>query len=214
MKAGSATPRIAGLYAVTPDTADTARLTRSVAAALEGGARIVQYRNKVAAPALKLEQARALKALCERHGALLIVNDDVALAREIDADGAHVGREDPVLATAREILGAGKVIGVSCYRSVELAREAQAAGADYVAFGSFFPSRVKPGAVRAPIELLTEARRALSVPIVAIGGITAENGGALVGAGADALAVITALFDAGDVTAAARAFAPLFGDAA
>ena len=210
MTARSASLRIAGLYAVTPDTEDTARLARAVDAALEGGARIVQYRNKIASPTLKLEQARVLKTLCARHGALFIVNDDVALAREIDADGAHVGREDPALATARETLGAGKVIGVSCYRSIELAREAQAAGADYVAFGGFYPSRVKPGAVRAPIELLTEARGALSVPIVAIGGITAENGGALVRAGADALAVISALFDSPDVTAAARAFGPLF----
>ena len=210
MTARSASLRIAGLYAVTPDTEDTARLARAVDAALEGGARIVQYRNKLASPVLKLEQARALKTLCARHGALFIVNDDVALAREIDADGAHVGREDPALGTARETLGAGKVIGVSCYRSIELAREAQAAGADYVAFGGFYPSRVKPGAVRAPIELLTEARGALSVPIVAIGGITAENGEALVRAGADALAVITALFESADVTAAARAFGPLF----
>ena len=213
MSAAPTQARIAGLYAVTPDTDDTARLTRIVGAALEGGARIVQYRNKKSPAELKLEQARALKALCARHAALFIVNDDVHLARDIDADGAHVGREDPALATARATLGAGKVIGVSCYRSVELAREAQSAGADYVAFGSFFASRVKPGAVRAPIELLTEARRELSVPVVAIGGITAENGGALVRAGADALAVITALFDAEDVAAAARAFEPLFRNA-
>src|SRR5687768_12047351 len=105
MTARSANLRIAGLYAVTPDTEDTARLARQVDAALEGGARILQYRNKVASPALKLEQARALKTLCASHGALLIVNDDVALAREVDADGAHVGREDPALATARETLG-------------------------------------------------------------------------------------------------------------
>ncbi|HYC47068.1 MAG TPA: thiamine phosphate synthase [Burkholderiales bacterium] len=201
---------IAGLYAVTPDTEDTARLIRLVEATLEGGARIVQYRNKIAAPALKLAQARALKAVCVEHDALFIVNDDVGVAREVDADGVHVGRDDPALATARETLGREKVIGVSCYRSLALAREAQGAGADYVAFGSFFPSRVKPGAVRAPVELLTDAKRELSVPVVAIGGITAANGGELVRAGADALAVISALFDADDVTAAAAAFGPLF----
>jgi thiamine-phosphate pyrophosphorylase len=201
---------IRGLYAVTPDTDDTAALVRDVTAALAGGATLVQYRNKIAAPAVLREQATALKSLCAERGALLIVNDSVELARAVDADGVHIGRDDGEAALAREVLGADKIVGISCYRSLDTARAAQAAGASYVAFGSFFPSTVKPGAVRAPLELLTEGKRVIQVPIVAIGGITAENGGALVAAGADALAVISAVFGASDIAAAARAFAPLF----
>jgi thiamine-phosphate pyrophosphorylase len=207
----AAAARIRGLYAVTPDLADTARLAALVAAALEGGARVVQYRNKVATPGLKLEQARALKTACERHGALLIVNDDVDVAVAVDADGVHLGRDDDFGSDVRKRLGPGKLIGVSCYRSIERARAAVAEGADHVAFGGFYPSQVKPSATRAPIALLAEAKSALDVPVVAIGGITVENGGALIEAGADALAVITALFNAPDVAAAARQFSALFG---
>ena len=206
-----AAARIRGLYAVTPDLADTARLTALVSAALEGGTRVVQYRNKIASPALKLEQARALKSACQRHGALLIVNDDVDIAIAVDADGVHLGRDDNFGSDVRERLGPGKVIGVSCYRSVERARTAVAEGADHVAFGGFYPSQVKPSATRAPIELLTQAKAQLDVPVVAIGGITVENGAALIKAGADALAVITALFNAADVATAARQFSALFG---
>jgi thiamine-phosphate pyrophosphorylase len=202
---------IRGLYAVTPDLADTARLTVLVGAALEGGARVVQYRNKVASPGLKLEQAGALKTACEHHGALLIVNDDVDVAVAVDADGVHLGRDDSFGPDVRERLGPGKLIGVSCYRSVERARLAIAEGADHVAFGGFYPSQVKPSATRAPIALLTEAKAELGVPVVAIGGITVDNGAALIAAGADALAVITALFNAADVVATARQFKALFG---
>jgi thiamine-phosphate pyrophosphorylase len=201
---------IRGLYAVTPDTEDTASLVSKVASAIAGGATLVQYRSKIAAFDVRLAQARALKALCRERGALLIVNDSVDLAREVNADGVHLGREDGEAAPARARLGAGKIIGISCYRSLETARAAEAGGADYVAFGSFYPSSVKPSAVRSPLDLLTQAKQALTVPVVAIGGITAENGGALVRAGADALAVITAVFATDDVEAAARAFAPLF----
>jgi thiamine-phosphate pyrophosphorylase len=201
---------IRGLYAVTPDTDDTPALVREVAAAIAGGATLVQYRNKIAARDLRLEQASALKSLCRERGALLIVNDSIDVARAVDADGVHLGRDDGPAAPARAALGLDKIVGISCYRSLETAQAALAAGADYVAFGSFFPSSVKPGAVRAPLELLTQARQTLAAPIVAIGGITAENGGALVRAGADALAVISAVFAMEDVEAAARAFAPLF----
>ena len=202
--------RVRGLYAVTPDLADTVRLVTLVSAALQGGARIVQYRNKVAAPELKLEQARALKSACVRHGAMLIVNDDVEIALAVDADGVHLGRDDSFGPDVRKKLGPGKLIGVSCYRSLERARSAVAEGADHVAFGGFFPSQVKPGAGGAPIELLTQAKSELEVPVVAIGGITPENGKALVAAGADALAVITALFTAPDVAAAAAQFNALY----
>jgi thiamine-phosphate pyrophosphorylase len=206
----STLPAVRGLYAVTPDEANTATLLAQVTAALEGGARILQYRNKTASPALRLEQGRALKALCDSHGAALIVNDFADLACELDAAGVHLGGEDGAMVLAREKLGTSKVIGVSCYNRLELAREAQAGGADYVAFGSFFASRVKPGAVHAPVELLGQARRELHVPIVAIGGITISNARELVDAGADALAVISAVFGAADVKAAVRSFATVF----
>jgi thiamine-phosphate pyrophosphorylase len=202
--------RIRGLYAVTPDESNTRVLVGKVAAAIAGGARFVQYRNKVASPALRLEQGSALKALCAQHGAALIVNDHVDIARAIEADGVHLGREDGCAALGRSAVGPDRLVGISCYQSLERARVAVDEGADHVAFGSFFPSRVKPGATRAPVDLLTQAKHELDVPIVAIGGITVENGGALVRAGADALAVISALFDAPDVTAAAAGFTALF----
>ncbi len=203
-------PRIEGLYAVTPETGDTEDLARKVEAAIKGGARCVQYRNKGAADALRLRQLQRLAPICRRAGALLIVNDSVELARDVEADGVHLGRDDGDVATARRVLGSRACIGVSCYDELQRAREAAANGADYVAFGSFFPSATKPGAVRADLDLLRRARQALDLPIVAIGGIDAGNAGRLIEAGADAVAVVSALFDAADVEAAARRFAELF----
>jgi thiamine-phosphate pyrophosphorylase len=159
---------------------------------------------------VKLEQAYALKSVCNKAGARLIINDHVELALAIDADGVHVGADDASVHEARRALGDQKVIGVSCYDQLALAVSAQASSADYVAFGSFFPSRVKPVAVRAPLDLLRDAQRHLNVPIVAIGGITVENGASLITAGASALAVISALFQVPDVTSAARRFTALF----
>ena len=200
---------IKGLYAVTPDVADTALLLAKVEPVLAAGARLLQYRNKSADAARRGEQARALRAVCRRHAATLIINDDVTLARAIDADGVHVGADDPALAIAREQLGSEKIIGVSCYDDLQRARAAATQGADYVAFGSFFASAVKPGAVRAPLSVLPAAR-ALGVPIVAIGGITLVNAGELIAAGADAVAVISALFAAPDPAGATRDFCQLF----
>jgi thiamine-phosphate pyrophosphorylase len=201
---------VRGLYAVTPDMLDTAWLARAVQAALSGGARLIQYRNKTASRELRLGQAQALAALCAQSGAIFIVNDDVEIARAVGADGVHVGSQDAPLATARAALGPGRLVGVSCYDRLSLARAAREGGADYIAFGSFFPSRVKPGAVRAPIELIAQAKREIALPVVAIGGITPENAPDLVAQGVDAVAVISAIFDAPDIAAAARAFAPLF----
>ena len=201
---------ISGLYAVTPDTEDSARLAHQVRAALEGGARIVQYRNKSTDRALRRYQASALYALCCAHQAALIVNDDVVLALEIDAHGVHLGREDGSLAAARARLGPHKLLGASCYRSLENAELAIAEGADHIAFGSFFASTVKPGAVRSTPAILTEAKRKFGVPVVAIGGITHENAPIVIGAGADSVAVITALFGAPDIAGAARKFNALF----
>ena len=200
---------IKGLYAITPDETDTAELLRKVRLALLGGARVLQYRNKAADAALRLEQARALRVVTQEFSVPLIINDDAMLAREVDADGVHLGGEDGSVAGARAVMGSGKLIGVSCYNRLELAHEAVRQGADYVAFGSFFASAVKPGAVAASTELLRQAHREIAVPLVAIGGITVHNGAQLLEAGADALAVISALFGLADIQDAARQFSKL-----
>ena len=199
-----------GVYAITPETADTERLLAQVEAALAGGVAAVQYRDKSGDVARRHEQASELAALCRRFGAPLIVNDDLRLADLAGADGVHLGRDDGSLREARIILGKDKLIGASCYQSLDLAQAAQAAGADYVAFGSFFASPTKPAAARADADLLRAATRVLRIPIVAIGGITAANAPQLIDAGADSVAVLSALFDAADIRAAARALNQLF----
>lgn len=199
-----------GLYALTPDLADTRALAGRVREAIRGGAAAVQYRNKAAPAALRHEQAVALLEVCRPAGVPLIVNDDVELAMAIGADGAHLGGEDGDLAAARRRLGSRRLLGASCYNRLEQALAAVTAGADYVAFGAAFPSPTKPGAVRAPLALYREARRTLSVGIVAIGGITVDNAAELLAAGVDAIAVITALFEAGDVEQRARELRELF----
>ena len=204
------TRRLVGLYAVTPDIVDTAILIARVGAALAGGANAIQYRSKMTDVSLKHAQTEALACVVAARGGLFIVNDDAALAAAVDADGVHLGEDDGSIAAAREILGPERIIGISCYDQFELAEAAVAAGADYVAFGSFFASSVKPDARRADVALLGRGA-ALKVPVVAIGGITAENAGELKRAGADAVAVISAVFDAPDVEAAARAIADAWG---
>jgi thiamine-phosphate pyrophosphorylase len=204
--------RICGLYAVTPDEADTGHLVARVEAAIAGGANAIQYRNKSASPELRREQAARLSRVCQGRGVLLIVNDDAQLAQRVDAAGVHLGEDDGNLGAARAVLGESRVIGVSCYNDLARARRMVAEGADYIAFGSFFPSQVKPGARRADVALLAPARM-LGVPVVAIGGITADNARALADAGADAVAVISAVFahdDAAAVTRAATAIAACF----
>lgn len=200
---------ISGLYAVTPEQADSALLTAKVIAVLRGGARVVQYRNKSHDTRLQHEQALQLAQLCRDAGACFIVNDNIELAREVDAAGVHLGRDDDSVGAARARLGTGKLIGVSCYNQLWRARDAARHGADYIAFGSFFPSSTKPGAVGASQDLL-RAAKSLSIPIVAIGGVTPENAAGLVEAGADAVAVVSAVFDAIDVEGAARRIADLF----
>ena len=199
-----------GVYAITPETADTEHLLMQVGAALAGGVAAVQYRDKSDDVARRHEQASELVALCRPFGVPLIVNDDLRLADLCDADGVHLGRDDSSLREARIILGRGKIVGASCYQSLELALAAQAAGADYVAFGSFFASPTKPVAGRAGLDLLREAAQLIHVPLVAIGGITPANAPQLLDAGADSLAVLSALFDTPDIRASARALNHLF----
>jgi len=202
--------RLVGLYAVTPDLADTADLVARVEAALAGGAGAIQYRSKSAHAALRSRQAAELARITAKRGALFVVNDDAALCAAVGADGVHLGEADGSATAARAIVGPERIIGISCYNDFALAEAAVAAGADYVAFGSFFPSHVKPDARRADVALLARART-LGVPVVAIGGITAENAGSLERAGADAVAVISAVFDPPDVEAAARTIAGRWG---
>jgi thiamine-phosphate pyrophosphorylase len=203
--------RLQGLYAITPAAPQRRRgLTDLVAEALAGGARVVQYRDKGPDERRRRGEAGALLGLCREADALLIVNDDLELAAAVGAHGVHLGRDDADPRAARRRLGRQALIGVSCYDRLERARGAQAVGADYVAFGRFFPSRTKPAAVQARPELLHRARRELRLPLVAIGGITPENGASLIAAGADMLAVVDGVFGAADVRTAARAFSKLF----
>jgi len=196
-----------GLYAITDGPRTD--LPAVVAQALAGGARVLQYRDKTADARRRHADAIALRQLCDLHAVPLIVNDDVALAVAVGAAGVHLGRDDGDVAAARAALGAGSIVGVSCYDSLQRARSAAAAGADYVAFGAFFPSPTKPHAARASPDLLRQSAT-LGLPRVAIGGITPDNAPSLVEAGADFLAVISALFAAPDVQAAARCFARLY----
>jgi thiamine-phosphate pyrophosphorylase len=193
--------KLRGLYAITPD--DIGRVAAAVAS---GALCALQYRSKSADAARRRTEAQALALLCRRHGVPLIINDDLELALEVGAEGLHLGIEDGDLAAARARLP-GRILGASCYDRLELARRAVAAGADYVAFGSVFASPTKPGAVRAPLALFGHD---LGVPKVAIGGITAQNAPQLVAAGADAVAVLSDLFDAPDVAARAREYAKVF----
>lgn len=203
---------IRGLYAITPDTLERDAVYAGVREALAGGANVVQYRRKRPDAPAALEEARALAELCRAAGRLFIVNDDPVLAAKAGAHGVHLGRDDGGVSAAKRVGGDDFLVGVSCYDNLDLARRAADDGADYVAFGSFFPSRIKPEAVRPAVDLLSRAKSEISLPVVAIGGITTQNAGALIEAGADALAVISDLFAAADVREQAKRFARLFSD--
>lgn len=198
-----------GLYIVTADAhAASERLVEAARAALRGGAGTLQYRSKLSRD--RIETARLLLSECRIAGVPFIVNDDIELALEVGADGVHLGKDDRSLEEARARLGDRAIVGISCYDSIERAVEAERQGASYVAFGRFFPSKTKPGAPCARLETLSEAKRILKVPIVAIGGITPDNGGQLLAAGADWLAAVDAVFGAEDPEAAVKRFAALW----
>lgn len=203
--------RLHGLYVITrplPGGADG--LSKAVELAIAGGASLVQYRDKGASRRRRHAEAGALLEVCREHGVPLIVNDDPSLAREVGADGVHVGLGDAGVAEARDVLGGDALVGVSCYNELDRAIRAEREGASYAAFGSFFPSATKPNAVRAELSLLRSARQEVSLPLCAIGGITPDNADALLAAGADMLAVLSGVFEAVDVHSAARGFAALF----
>lgn len=201
---------INGLYAVTPNELDTKLLVAKVEAALKGGVRLVQYRNKAAGKSLLLRQATALLAACRTYGASLIINDHLDLCARIDADGLHLGAADCKPGPVRRLLGADKIIGVSCYNQLALAHEAEADGADYVAFGACFSSDTKPNAVNAPLSLFAQAKQHISIPVVGIGGINLDNALQVKEAGADAVAVISTLFDAKNITTTSQQFNSIF----
>lgn len=201
-----------GLYGITSESicADGMRLLASVEAAVLGGARILQYRDKRAPTDLRRRRARLLVGLCHRLGARLIVNDDPNLAQDVGADGVHLGATDPPIAAARRLLGPRAIIGASCGPSLERARTAADAGADYLAFGRFYPSRTKPQAPPAQAEILVAARSEFNLPLCAIGGITPANAAPLIAAGADLIATVEGLFGVIDVRGAAASYAKLF----
>lgn len=199
-----------GLYLVTPDWDDTQKMLEVTEAGLRGGAAIVQYRHKTASPELRREQAAQLQALCRRYGRPFIINDFVELALALDADGIHVGGTDAAVAQVRAAVGPSKIVGSSCYGSMQLARDAHAAGASYVAFGGFYPSRVKKYEVSTPPEIVAQAKKEIPLPNVVIGGMTQENSASLVQQGTDMVAVISSVYMADDPESAARGFARLF----
>lgn len=202
-----------GLYLVTPDLDDTAALCRLTEQALLGGAALVQYRHKTASDRQRMEQATALLALCRHHGVPLVINDHIEICLMVQADGVHVGGTDMSVAEVRSVLGARKIVGASCYGSLELARAATASDASYVALGGFYPSRVKKYPVTTAPELVTQVRSATGLPVVVIGGMTPDNAGVLVEAGADMVAAISSVYGAPDAMLAARAFGQLFAGA-
>lgn len=200
--------KLRGLYAITPELKESGALLQRAALAIEGGIAVLQYRSKSPDRARRLHEAKALAGMCRGAGVVFVVNDNPELALEAGADGAHLGRDDGDIAAARATLH-GKLLGVSCYDSLGAARGAVAAGADYVAFGSVFPSSTKPSSVRAPLALFGQAH-SLGVPLVAIGGINLQNTPQLLAAGAHCVAVISDLFEAPDIAARARAYGKLF----
>lgn len=201
---------INGVYAVTPNELDTKLLVSKAVAALKGGIGLLRYRNKAAGKSLRLRQSTALLAACRTYNVPLIINDHIDLCAQIDADGVHLGATDCMPGPVRRLLGADKIIGVSCYNQFELAKKAAIAGADYVTFGACFSSKTKPDAQSAPLSLFDQAKEALDIPAVAFGGITLDNAKLAKEAGADAIAVINCLFDAQDIKQVAQQFHSIF----
>jgi len=199
-----------GLYAITPECSDRDRLLADVAAALRGGCRFVQYRDKTSSAPERVARAHALRRLTLDFDARLLINDDMALTFLVHADGIHLGRDDGNLVAARTILGPDRLLGASCYADFALARKAAAAGADYVAFGAVFPSPTKPNAAAAAVDLFFRTKTTLTAASCAIGGVTLDQAPALIAAGADLLAVISDLFNAPDIAARAAAYQHLF----
>jgi thiamine-phosphate pyrophosphorylase len=202
---------LSGLYAITDaSVSDPQKIIFCVEQALRGGTRLIQYRDKTRNQQQRLDTCIAIRELTHQFDAVFIVNDDAVLAQASKADGVHLGQDDISLKEARKQLGENTIIGISCYNRFDLAEQATEEGANYIAFGRFFPSRTKPDAETAEITLLQQAKQELDIPVIAIGGITTENGGALIEAGADMLAVVDGIFGQPDIQAAAKSYQHLF----
>ncbi len=202
--------KLQGLYVITDPALCSARIIENVEQAISGGAQIIQYRNKTANEQQQLDEAQALQALCQKYQRLFIINDDVSLALTVNADGVHLGQTDSSIHSAREQLGKEKIIGITCHSDLTAAKKAQQQGANYVAFGRFYPSHTKPAAPPAEIDILHQAKAQLQLPVVAIGGVTIENAPTLINAGADMLAVIHAVFAQDNIKQSAQNFSQLF----
>jgi thiamine-phosphate pyrophosphorylase len=200
-----------GLYIVTPDWDDTEKLLHATGEAIRGGASLVQYRHKTASAELRQEQAAALLKLCREHRVPFVVNDFVDLCLALDADGVHVGGTDAPIAEVRAAVGPDRIVGASCYGDLQLARNAHQAGASYVAFGGFYPSRVKKYEVATQPSIVAQSKAEIPLPAVVIGGMTHENAVPLVAQGADMVAAISSVYMTDDPQAAARRFVELFG---
>ena len=201
-----------GLYLVTPNWDDTAALIDATEQALKHEAAMVQYRHKHASPELRREQATQLLALCRRYRRPFIINDHLELCLELGADGVHVGGTDASVAEARQALGAGKIVGASCYGDKQLARDASANGASYVAFGGFYPSKVKQYPVTTPPDIVSWAKAEIALPCVVIGGMTPALAAPLVARGADMVAAISSVYGAPVIDVAMHEFARLFSE--
>ncbi len=202
--------KLQGLYVITDPILCGSRIIENIEQAIDGGANIIQYRNKTANKQQQLNEAQAVQVLCQRQQRLFIINDDIALALAVNADGVHLGQTDGNIRSAREQLGKQKIIGVTCHSDLDAAKAAQLQGADYVAFGRFYPSHTKPAAPPAEIDILHQAKAQLRLPVVAIGGVTIENASTLINAGADMLAVIHAVFAQDNIKKSAQNFSQLF----
>lgn len=203
--------KLTGLYAITDESLIPERyFAQSIESVLQGGARIIQYRDKSNNEQKRYKQASTLRSLCDRHNAILIINDDIELTHRVKADGVHLGKDDDDISQARQILGDNAIIGVSCYDDISLAIAAEKNSADYVAFGAMFSSPTKPDAKSANINLISEAKKILSVPVCGIGGITESNIQQLIGLGIDMTAVINYLFSAKDIKQTAHQLSQRF----
>lgn len=202
--------KLRGLYAITDATLMADKFELAIEQSLQGGTRIIQYRDKSEDSKKRLKQARIIRQLCDQYQALFIVNDDIDLAIATNADGVHLGKDDLAMTTARDQLGHNKIIGITCYNQLQNAIDAEQAGADYVAFGAFFSSSIKPNATDAPLSLIRQAKDQLQIPVCCIGGITSNNANSLIDAGADMIAVISDIYASQDIKLASQTLSELF----
>lgn len=202
--------QLRGLYAITDATLMSDNFALAIEQSLQGGCRIIQYRDKSEDTEKRHEQAALIRQLCNQYQALFIVNDDIELAIASAANGVHLGQSDHAIELAREQLGKDKIIGITCHDQLELAIAAEQAGADYVAFGAFFSSSIKPDASNAPLSLIQQAKAKLQIPVCCIGGITANNASQLIDAGSDMIAVISDLYASQDIKLASQTLSELF----